>query len=652
STDQHAGGTSRIAWFPNLASGVLGTQQDIYVGNPPLEHFVLRDYDLDGQVDILASTYYEYRILFFRGQPGATFLAPQPIEGTLGKTRGFSLHDLDHDGDWDIVGRAVDPATTGIDKVFVSYSLANDESISGIIFNDLNANGEQDPGEMGIGRVPIQVEPDALAVFADEEGQFTVYGADGTYTLIPQPDDCWTLTSMPAAYEVTFDGTYLDTLRFGLGPDTETPEAGVSLASAPTRCGFTVPFWLNYRNDGCWTFDGEVYLVLHELATFAEATPMPTHTEGDTLFWSFNDLPPGSSQSVELVMTIAGVEFLGSTLEISTGIIPNNAMGQALPAETFAFYSIINCAYDPNDKQVYPNRAEQPPFTENYTLFDENLLYTLRFQNTGTDTAFNIVLRDQLSPDLDWSTFRPGSSSHPYEATLHDDGLLEFHFRDILLPDSTTNEPGSHGFVQFEIKALPGLAEGTAIENTAGIYFDFNPPIITNTVNSMMVTSLPNFSPAAAFTYVANELTVDFSDASTNVPDSWLWEFGDGETSMDQHPVHSFAAGGTYPVCLTVSNDWGSAQYCENITLMATATQDPLASTGITFQPNPARETVWLETTLPVPQQLVLFSAAGQPLQTIILREKRMTWDISTLPAGSYWLRTEQGEVWPLVVVK
>ncbi|MGH1433616.1 MAG: FG-GAP-like repeat-containing protein [Lewinella sp.] len=648
------GGVNEIAWFPNLGNNQFGTQQDIYEGQPPLEKFVIEDFDLDGRKDIIASTYSDYPMQIMRGLEDGTFADPAPIEGTPNKVRHFELVDMENDGDWDIVGSNGDSPFSSTNRLFVAYNLANDVSISGTVFYDENADGEQDQDELGIGRIPITVVPEALAVFANDEGQFNIYGPAGTYTISPQLDDCWTLSTSPEAYEVTFDGvTNIDSLRFGVSPNTQVADAAVTMASAPTRCGFTVPFWLNYRNDGCWAFDGQVYLVLSDLATFVSASPEPSSMVGDTLFWDFSQLYPGASRSVEMMMTIAGVEFIGSTLAIDAGVIPYDEAGQALAAETFDFFSIINCAYDPNDKQVYPNRSEQLPFTENYTLFDEKLMYTLRFQNTGTDTAFNIVLRDQLSEDLDWATFTPGSSSHPYEATLHDDGLLEFHFRDILLPDSTVNEPGSHGFVQFEISALLGLPEGTVIENTAGIYFDFNPPIITNTIGNIMVETLPNFTPAAAFTHNTTALEATFTDVSSNNPESWLWDFGDGNTSTEQNPVHTYLAEGNYTVCLTAANAWGSNQYCQEITISLTSTTDIAGTTPIQLYPNPATSTVWVDCdNLSLPQQLVLYTTAGKPLQSITLRERTVAWDISALPAGSYLVRTEDGKVLPLVVVK
>ncbi|MEL6866888.1 MAG: T9SS type A sorting domain-containing protein, partial [Bacteroidota bacterium] len=115
------------------------------------------------------------------------------------------------------------------------------------------------------------------------------------------------------------------------------------------------------------------------------------------------------------------------------------------------------------------------------TLADTVLSYHIRFQNTGTDTAFTVVIRDTLDNDLNLRSLVPGPSSHAYELDVLPNRVLEFTFNDIHLPDSNTNEPASHGFVFFDIE-VANRSLGTRIENSVGIYFDYNAPIITNTV--------------------------------------------------------------------------------------------------------------------------------------------------------------------------
>lgn len=136
----------------------------------------------------------------------------------------------------------------------------------------------------------------------------------------------------------------------------------------------------------------------------------------------------------------------------------------------------IRGAYDPNDKTGYPLGTG----TSRQIGQNQDIEYLIRFQNTGTDTAFQVVLRDTLPSQLDLTSIEPGASSHPYTWDLTGKGVLIFNFDNIQLMDSFRNEPASHGFVKFRIKQKKDLPIGTKIENSAGIYFDFNAPVITN----------------------------------------------------------------------------------------------------------------------------------------------------------------------------
>ena len=133
-------------------------------------------------------------------------------------------------------------------------------------------------------------------------------------------------------------------------------------------------------------------------------------------------------------------------------------------------------SFDPNDKQGFPTGFDDEHFIEPNT----DLEYLIRFQNTGTDTAFTVVVRDTLSDLLDFATIRQGVGSHDYQLKIIDGNILEFTFSDIMLPDSNINEIASHGFIEFTISQKRDLPLGSIIKNKGAIYFDFNAPIITN----------------------------------------------------------------------------------------------------------------------------------------------------------------------------
>lgn len=144
-------------------------------------------------------------------------------------------------------------------------------------------------------------------------------------------------------------------------------------------------------------------------------------------------------------------------------------------------YLDIDCrqnigSWDPNDKQGFPVGTGEEHIIEAGQEID----YLIRFQNTGTDTAFSVAIHDVLDPNLDWTSVEVGASSHDYRFEMYGEGEMVFYFDDIMLPDSNINEPASHGFVKFKIQQKPGLALGSTIENEAAIFFDFNEPVITN----------------------------------------------------------------------------------------------------------------------------------------------------------------------------
>ena len=136
-------------------------------------------------------------------------------------------------------------------------------------------------------------------------------------------------------------------------------------------------------------------------------------------------------------------------------------------------------SYDPNDKRGFPKGYGAQHYIEQTTGLD----YNIRFQNTGTDTAFSVVIIDTIAPELDLTSIQFGASSHNYSVHLsgEEHQIVEFAFNNIQLPDSNTNEAASHGFVQFTIDQKANNPLGTVINNQAAIYFDYNAPIFTNT---------------------------------------------------------------------------------------------------------------------------------------------------------------------------
>jgi uncharacterized repeat protein (TIGR01451 family) len=172
----------------------------------------------------------------------------------------------------------------------------------------------------------------------------------------------------------------------------------------------------------------------------------------------------------------AHVEACGDTANWTPDNVNDFPQDDADPAVDI-YCGVVTGSYDPNDKTGYPIGQTEL----NYIQPNQQLQYVIRFQNTGTDTAFTVVIRDTLDTDLNIFTVTPGVSSHLYDFRMYGPRILEWTFNNINLPDSSTNQEGSNGFVTFHLEQVPNLAPGTEITNDADIYFDFNDPITTNT---------------------------------------------------------------------------------------------------------------------------------------------------------------------------
>lgn len=187
------------------------------------------------------------------------------------------------------------------------------------------------------------------------------------------------------------------------------------------------------------------------------------------------DQEPGYPGSYYTNATIEGCGLPGDTS--STGIFLNYPFTPGLFNHATDCQEAVS-SFDPNDKQGFPKGYG----TAHYIRTNDEIKYQIRFQNTGTDTAYTVVVREPLPAGLDPASLIPGASSHPYTFTINQNGEMAFTFKDIDLPDSTTNLPASNGFLSYRARPLANLPGGTIISGAAEIYFDFNPPIVTNTV--------------------------------------------------------------------------------------------------------------------------------------------------------------------------
>lgn len=196
--------------------------------------------------------------------------------------------------------------------------------------------------------------------------------------------------------------------------------------------------------------------------------------------WFIDELYPGESISFD---GYVNTPMIGGATQLGDKFIFKSWVAMDETESLFSLEAELRCSFDPNDKQVNPNRPDS------LALISSPLFYTIRFQNTGNDYAQHVSITDTLDSSLDISTFRLIQTSHPdyLEVYFDLDNIIRFQFKNIFLLDSTTNFVESNGFVSYTLMAKPGTEPMTYIKNQADIYFDFNPGIETNTATSIPV---------------------------------------------------------------------------------------------------------------------------------------------------------------------
>lgn len=237
------------------------------------------------------------------------------------------------------------------------------------------------------------------------------------------------------------------------------------------------------KNTGTGKLTHLVDYVVVEDAVMLMRAPIPLLNAGDSIALA---LPAnGSTWRVEVDQETyhpypqpVGLSVEGCTTgsTFSTGFVNQFSQNDAPPPVDIDCTTNIG-SFDPNDKQGFPIGYG----TAHYIRPGTEIEYLIRFQNTGTDTAFTVHIVDTLSAWLDPATVRFGASSHPYRFDLSGEGVVHFIFDNISLPDSNVNEAASHGFAAFSIKPRTDALLESVIENTAAIYFDYNDPVYTNT---------------------------------------------------------------------------------------------------------------------------------------------------------------------------
>lgn len=444
------------------------------------------DFDYDGDIDIFIASNSFDQVAYIANDGLGNFVNPVIIDSGYPDATGLELSDIDGDGDLDVIVSSYNE-----NNVSVYRSNLSGPSISGSLYWDENNNKTRESSEIGIVQTQVFSSPLAFSSINNISGRYLFSVDTGEYTIsyLTQPN--WILNTDSSTYQVNITDslTSYSNIDFGFLPVDSIISIDPYIVSGFTRCDTAVDFYYGFHNSGTAKLNGTMLVKVDSfIDSIYFAVPPDTIINSFEFGWHFNALYPGHNFERNNLLEMPGVASgfnLGDSIQVQISIVANAYNYLLTDTSNFIYEPIVLCSYDPNDKITSPDR----PGTVNETLFEEELTYTIRFQNTGNSYAQNLILIDTIDNQLDLNSLRILSSSHSDKLTVQitNDSIIRFRFNNIFLPDSASSPLGSQGFVCFKINERNNLPEGSEVRNSASIYFDTNPPIHTNeTLNTFV----------------------------------------------------------------------------------------------------------------------------------------------------------------------
>ncbi|MGE3799533.1 MAG: T9SS type A sorting domain-containing protein [Candidatus Kapaibacterium sp.] len=360
-------------------------------------------------------------------------------------------------------------------------------NVSGTVFHDDDQNCVQNSGERSLAGELVEFQPGPYVTTTDDNGIFTAFLPLGTYTASLLPKQYWVATCDEQEVTLATTNSIVSNLSFGTDMIPGIHDVRVSLLSSRARPGGELVYTLLYQNVGTELATGKVRVDFDDRLTFKSATVDPARQNGSHLEWDFANLQVGEQVTINITTTIPTTMKLGEELCATSGVELEKRDDDRLLSDNEDSTCVwVGGGYDPNDIQVLPHNVLGELGEETLYPDDTVLTYIVRFQNTGNDTAFKVVVVDTISHyTLDVPSIELGAASHPYTFAISGQGVLTWTFDNIMLPDSGANQSASNGYFKYRVHLKKGLSPRTEIPNRASIYFDYNDPVLTNQVVSV-----------------------------------------------------------------------------------------------------------------------------------------------------------------------
>ena len=385
-----------------------------------------------------------------------------------------------------VIGNSNSICHFGNNDTHIAYYENNANTITGIAYIDYNNNNAKENNEplYPYGYVTTESNSDTQTQHLSGTLPFLFNTDTGKYTTRLALYNNY-YSSTPANF-ISNHSTYqnADTILFALHPIGNKNDVSVQLINNwMTRLGQNNAYTISIENKGTTTANGKLKLRMDSRLKNVTTSPNYAYQNGDTLVWNIGNLLPIQK----------GESVISFTAETPTTLNANDTLNSIAwyesdsiditPINNFTeLKEVVRTSYDPNEKAISYGETLSTQQINNGTYIS----YIIHFQNKGNDTAFKVIVLDTLSENVDIHSLEIVHASHSYTLEIIGRKILKFTFENIKLSSDTLNI-SSTGYIAYKIKPISTLGAGSSIYNSAHIYFDYNAPIKTNTVQTKIL---------------------------------------------------------------------------------------------------------------------------------------------------------------------